>query len=76
MAKGPAARPRFFATRDALRRWLEKNHNDVDELWVGFHKRHTGRPSITWPELVDEILCFGWIDGLRKSIDEVSWMIG
>ena len=47
----------------------------VDELWVGFHKRASGKPSITWPESVDEALCYGWIDGLRKSIDGQSYMI-
>jgi uncharacterized protein YdeI (YjbR/CyaY-like superfamily) len=73
--KAAPARPRFFATPAAMRRWLEKNHSTADELWVGFYKRHTGRPSITHQELVDELLCFGWIDGLAKSIDDASWMI-
>jgi uncharacterized protein YdeI (YjbR/CyaY-like superfamily) len=58
-----------------LRAWLEANHDSAAELWVGIYKKATGRPSITWPELVDELLCFGWIDGLRKSIDEERWMI-
>jgi uncharacterized protein YdeI (YjbR/CyaY-like superfamily) len=66
---------RFFATPEAWRRWLEKNHAKHDELWVGFHKRGTGKKSITWPEAVDEALCYGWIDGLRKSIDAEAYRI-
>jgi uncharacterized protein YdeI (YjbR/CyaY-like superfamily) len=65
----------FFADPAAWRRWLEANHDGVEELWVGFHTRGSGRPSITWPESVDEALCFGWIDGVRKSIDEASYEI-
>jgi uncharacterized protein YdeI (YjbR/CyaY-like superfamily) len=54
---------------------LTRHHESADELWVGFHKRATGKPSLTWPESVDEALCFGWIDGLRRSIDAESYMI-
>ena len=68
-------KPRFFATPAGFRRWLEKNHARSRELWVGFHKRGTGRASITWPESVDQALCFGWIDGVRYRIDEVSYRI-
>jgi uncharacterized protein YdeI (YjbR/CyaY-like superfamily) len=68
-------KPRFFPTPKAFRAWLAKHHADTPELWVGFHKKDSGRPSITWPESVDEALCVGWIDGLRKSIDEHSYMI-
>ncbi len=71
----PAARPRFFATPAAWRAWLEANHATKDELLVGFHKRGSGKPSITWPESVDEALCFGWIDGVRRSIDETAYSI-
>lgn len=67
--------PIFFETSSDLRDWLEHHHDRSDVLWVGFHKKATGRPSITWPELVDELLCYGWIDGLRRSIDEERWMI-
>jgi len=67
--------PVFFESPAAWRRWLAANHQKEDELWVGFHKRATGRPSLTWPESVDEALCFGWIDGLRKSIDTGRYMI-
>jgi len=67
--------PTFFATPAELRDWLEGHHADVAELLVGFHKRGSGRPSITWQESVDEALCFGWIDGVRRSIDGESYSI-
>ena len=66
---------KFFATPAKWRAWLEKNHAKVTELWVGFYKKDSGRPSITWPESVDQALCFGWIDGLRKSLGDESYMI-
>src|SRR3990170_7609951 len=65
----------FFLTQHDLRKWFEKNHNKADELWVGYYKKSTGKSSITWPESVDQALCFGWIDGIRKSIDEDRYMI-
>lgn len=65
----------FFSTPDDLRAWFRKHHATAQEFWVGFHKKHTGKPSITWPESVDEALCVGWIDGIRKTIDEESYMI-
>jgi uncharacterized protein YdeI (YjbR/CyaY-like superfamily) len=67
--------PTFFETPDAFRRWLEAHHDSEPELWVGFHRKGTGRPSLTWPESVDEALCYGWIDGLRRSIDAPSYAI-
>ena len=67
--------PKFFKTPDAFRKWLAANHNKARELWVGFYKKDTGKPSITWPESVDEALCFGWIDGIRKKFDGESYMI-
>jgi uncharacterized protein YdeI (YjbR/CyaY-like superfamily) len=67
--------PQFFPTLPDWRAWLKKNHADSEELWVGFYKRDSGRPSITWPESVDGALCFGWIDGVRKSIDAQSYKI-
>ena len=67
--------PTFFATPADFRAWLEANHADRDELLVGFHKKGSGRPSITWPESVDEALCFGWIDGIRRRIDDDSYSI-
>jgi uncharacterized protein YdeI (YjbR/CyaY-like superfamily) len=66
---------RFFATPEDLRRWLKVYHQGTRELWVGFYKKGSGRPSITWPEAVDEALCVGWIDGLRKTIDAESYKI-
>ena len=66
---------RFFATPEDFRKWLKAHHGNTSELWVGFHKKDSGRPSITWPESVDEALCVGWIDGLRKTIDAESYKI-
>jgi uncharacterized protein YdeI (YjbR/CyaY-like superfamily) len=65
----------FFATPAEFEAWLESNHGQALEHWVGFHKKGSGLPSMTWPEAVDEALCFGWIDGVRKSIDEKSYVI-
>ncbi len=64
-----------FATPAELRKWFTKYHADTQELWVGFHKKGSGKPSITWPESVDEALCVGWIDGVRKSLGEESYVI-
>jgi uncharacterized protein YdeI (YjbR/CyaY-like superfamily) len=58
-----------------FRNWLEKNHATATELWVGFNTKDSGKPSITWPESVDQALCFGWIDGIRKRVDEISYQI-
>lgn len=74
-AGASAATPKFFRDADQLRAWLAKNHAKQTELWVGLYKKGSGRPSITWPELVDQLLCFGWIDGVRKSVDEDSYAI-
>ena len=65
----------FFATPAQFRAWLEKNHDAHTELSVGFYKRDSGKPSITWPESVDAALCYGWIDGVRNSVDTVSYRI-
>lgn len=65
----------FFPTPDDFRKWLEENHSSESELWVGYYKKATGKPSITWPESVDQALCFGWIDGIRKTIDEEAYQI-
>jgi uncharacterized protein YdeI (YjbR/CyaY-like superfamily) len=67
--------PTFFPTPADLRAWLERNHETETELLVGFYKKGSGKPSITWPELVDEALCFGWIDGVRRGIDDESYTI-
>ncbi len=66
---------RYFASAAEFGRWLEKRHAAKTELWVGFHKKHTARPSLTWPESVDEALCHGWIDGIRKRVDEARYTI-
>ena len=67
--------PTFFATPAAFRRWLERNHDKVHELLVGFWKKGSGKGSITWPQSVDEALSFGWIDGVRRRIDDESYSI-
>ncbi len=68
-------KPTFFPTPSDFRAWLEANHDKFHELLVGFHKKSSGKPSITWPESVDAALCFGWIDGIRKSLNETSYTI-
>jgi uncharacterized protein YdeI (YjbR/CyaY-like superfamily) len=65
----------FFATPSELRKWFENHHDERSELWVGYFKKRSGKPSVTWQESVDEALCFGWIDGVRKSLDDSSYMI-
>lgn len=75
MKKKFVSPPRFFATPANFRAWLEKHHETATELWVGFHRKGSGRPSITWPESVDEALCVGWIDGIRKTVDDSSYVI-
>jgi uncharacterized protein YdeI (YjbR/CyaY-like superfamily) len=67
--------PKFFKTPSAFRKWLAANHDKAKELLVGFYKKASGKPSMTWPESVDEALCFGWIDGVRKTIDDQSYVI-
>jgi uncharacterized protein YdeI (YjbR/CyaY-like superfamily) len=68
-------KPRFFKTPAAFRKWLAANHQKSKELWVGFYKKDTGKASITWSESVDDALCFGWIDGIRKKFDDESYVI-
>jgi uncharacterized protein YdeI (YjbR/CyaY-like superfamily) len=68
-------KPTFFATPADFRKWFAQNHDTATELLVGFYKKGSGKPSITWPESVDEALCFGWIDGIRRSIDAESYSI-
>ncbi|MEO5642877.1 MAG: YdeI/OmpD-associated family protein [Bacteroidia bacterium] len=65
----------YFKKPSEFRKWLEKNYLEKEDLWVGFYKTSSGKKSITWPESVEQALCFGWIDGLRKSIDEESYKI-
>ena len=68
-------KPTYFATPAAWRAWLEKHHATETELLVGFYKISTGKPSITWPQSVDEALCFGWIDGKRQSLGDEAYTI-
>jgi uncharacterized protein YdeI (YjbR/CyaY-like superfamily) len=68
-------KPKFFATPALFGAWLAKNHLTSAELLVGFHKKDSGKASMTWPESVDEALCHGWIDGVRRSLDETSYTI-
>jgi uncharacterized protein YdeI (YjbR/CyaY-like superfamily) len=67
--------PIHFSKPAQFRTWLQKHHASTSEQWIGFYKKNSGRPSITWPEAVDEALCFGWIDGLRKTVDAQSYQI-
>jgi uncharacterized protein YdeI (YjbR/CyaY-like superfamily) len=65
--------PIFFAKPSELHAWFKKNHDKASEIWVGFHKKSSGNPSISWPESVDEALCFGWIDSVRRSVNDTSY---
>jgi uncharacterized protein YdeI (YjbR/CyaY-like superfamily) len=67
--------PTYFASAAEFRAWLDAHHDAAPELWVGFHKRKTRRPSLTWVESVQQALCYGWIDGVRKRIDEDAYAI-
>lgn len=66
---------RYFATPAELRKWFAQHHTKAQELWVGFHKKGSGVASISWPESVDEALCVGWIDGVRKRVDDTRYVI-
>ncbi len=68
-------KPTFFASQSAFRSWLKKHHGKTRELWIGFYKKESGKGGITYPQALDEALCFGWIDGLRKSVDDSSYAI-
>lgn len=68
-------KPKFFKKSEEFREWLEKRHKKDSELIVGFYKKGTGKESMTWPESVDEALCYGWIDGIRRKVDEESYSI-
>jgi len=65
----------YFETPQAFRAWLDKHHATAERLWVGYWKKATGRPSVTWEETVDQALCFGWIDGIRKRVDDEAYTI-
>ena len=68
-------KPQFFAAAEEFRAWLQEHHETATELVVGFHKKSTGKPSMTWTESVREALCFGWIDGIRRSLGDESYTI-
>jgi len=67
--------PVYFQDQNEFRKWLEKNHNTKSEIIVGYYKTGTGKPSLTWSQSVDQALCYGWIDGIRRSIDEERYCI-
>ncbi|HVE69238.1 MAG TPA: YdeI/OmpD-associated family protein [Solirubrobacteraceae bacterium] len=69
----PSTEPIFFTSPKELRAWLEVNHETADELLVGCHRKETGRPTLTWDQIVDEALCFGWIDGVVRRIDDTRF---
>jgi len=73
-AKRGETSPRFFRTAADLRAWLQKNHDSAPEVWVGFYNQRSGKTGITYRECLDEALCFGWIDGVRKSVDDGRYM--
>lgn len=68
-------KPTFFSSPEKFRTWLEQNHDRESELLLGFHKKSSGKKSITYPEALDEALCFGWIDGVRRNLNETSYTI-
>lgn len=68
-------KPQFFSNQTEFRKWLADNHTKETELLVGYYKISSGKPSITWPESVDQALCFGWIDGIRRTVDDESYCI-
>jgi len=67
--------PKFFTSPEKFREWLERNHDGATELLIGFHKKSSGKKSVTYAEALDEALCFGWIDGVRKNLNETSYTI-
>jgi len=67
--------PKFFTSPQKFRQWLEKNHDRANELLLGFHKKDSGKKSVTYAQALDEALCFGWIDGVRTNLDETSYTI-
>jgi len=75
MGDSDPMQPTTFRRSEDFRTWLEEHHDSEHELWVGYYKKGSGKASMTWPESVDEALCFGWIDGVRKSIDPERYMI-
>ncbi|NOT33623.1 MAG: bacteriocin-protection protein [Candidatus Eisenbacteria bacterium] len=75
MKLGTEKQPLFFTTPAALRRWFQLHHASAELLWLGYYKKGSGKPSVTWPESVDEALCVGWIDGVRKRVSDEVYVI-
>lgn len=73
MATDPHPKPRFFRTQKAFRTWLERNHASKTEVWVGLHNKASTKQGITYREALDEALCFGWIDGKVRTMDEKAY---
>ena len=67
--------PVFFKSVNELHKWFQKNHNKTNDLWIGFYTVKSGKKAATYKDAVDEALCFGWIDGVRKSVDNESYTI-
>src|SRR5437764_15359145 len=67
--------PQFFQSQADLHKWLQKNHGKASELWIGFYKVKSGKAYLAYKQALDEALCFGWIDGIRKNVDEKSYTI-
>ena len=68
-------KPKFFSSPEQFRKWLDQNHDNATELLIGFHKKDSGKKSVTYAQALDEALCYGWIDGVRRSLDETSYTI-
>ena len=75
MKKTNQADPVYFNDQDEFRQWLEKNHDKESEIIAGYYKVGTGKPSMTWSESVDQAICYGWIDGIRRSVDKERYTI-
>jgi uncharacterized protein YdeI (YjbR/CyaY-like superfamily) len=75
MTNKPGMKPMFFPSPTDFRQWLEDNHREYSELWVGFYKKSSAKLSITYPEALDEALCFGWIDGVRHSVNHDAYTV-
>lgn len=66
-------KPRFFKSQSELRKWFFEKHNSTSEIWIGFYKKNSGKVSVSYADAVDQALCFGWIDGIRKKIDDMRY---
>ncbi len=73
MATAANTKPTYFASAASFRYWLEKHHATASELLLGFYRKDSGKSGLTYPEAVDELLCFGWIDGVKRRVDDLSY---